>query len=133
MDLNCPFCHEHYLRTGDKIFQKGKFCTLILANSQSVSGTMFIVPHLHKLTPFDLNAEELAETGDLLKKAKLYGDENLLCDGYSIYWNVGESAGQGLEHTHLHIVPRYSHELYAGKGPGYWIKSKMNGRSSTAK
>ena len=52
--------------------------------------------------------------------------ETLKCDGFTIYWNVGQVAGQGLEHVHLHIVPRYLAEPFSGKGPGHWIKSEEN-------
>ena len=33
--------------------------------------------------------------------------ENLNCDGINILTNVGEAAGQTIEHFHVHIIPRY--------------------------
>lgn len=33
--------------------------------------------------------------------------EVLNCDGYNLVQNNGESAGQTVNHFHLHLIPRY--------------------------
>lgn len=126
---DCPFCNFQLLREGDSVFKKGESCTLIEANSQAKTGTMFIIPNKHISSPFDFTDNEMIDLGRLLKAAKQQMTKTLNCDGFSLYWNVGEASGQGLEHAHLHIVPRYNHEPFAGKGPGHWIKSQENSLS----
>lgn len=56
--------------------------------------------------------------------------ECILCsikpDGYSIGWNIGRVAGQVLFHAHLHVIPRFSKEPFAGRGIRSWLKSAEN-------
>jgi histidine triad (HIT) family protein len=41
-------------------------------------------------------------------------------------WNAGNAAGQEVEYAHMHIIPRFNDEPYAGKGIRYWIKKDEN-------
>lgn len=43
------------------------------------------------------------------------------------YWENWRAASF---HAHMHIVPRYADELYAGKGMRYWIKQSENKRKN---
>jgi len=59
---------------------------------------------------------------------KCYLDERYLPDGYNLGWNVGRIAGQEVEHAHLHIIPRFADEPFAGKGIRHWLKKGENTR-----
>lgn len=95
-----------------------------------LQGSGVIVPKAHKRTVFDLSKQEWEDTRDLLVKVKLFLDQTYAPDGYSVGWNTGEVGGQSIPHTHLHVIPRFSDEPYAGKGIRYWIKQPENKRNS---
>jgi len=61
-----------------------------------------------------------------MDKIKQYIDAKYNPDGYNLGWNVGKVAGQEVEYAHLHIIPRYKDEPYAGKGIRYWLKQNEN-------
>ena len=61
---------------------------------------------------------------------KAYIDKKYMPDGYNIGWNVGKVAGQEVAHAHMHIIPRYSDEPYAGRGIRSWFKQPENIRAS---
>ena len=126
----CPFCNTDQLWEGDKIIHTGEYSFLILSGAKEIEGSMFIVTKDHKITPFDFTNDEILDINNMLKKAKTYLEENLKCDGYNIGWNVGEIGGQNLDHAHLHILPRFKNEPFAGKGIRHWFKSKENQRSA---
>ena len=126
---NCPFCNTDLLWEGDRVLKKGQYCTLIVSNSQSIKGSMYIVTNEHKTSPFELSDEEILETNQFIKIAKQQMDQSLNCDGHNLGWNVGEVGGQALEHVHLHIIPRYQNEQFAGKGIRHWFKLEENRRS----
>ena len=44
-------------------------------------------------------------------------------------WNCGAVAGQTVFHAHLHVIPRYAGEPYAGKGIRHWLKQEANRRT----
>ncbi|HCR18189.1 MAG TPA: hypothetical protein DIU35_11970 [Candidatus Latescibacteria bacterium] len=43
-------------------------------------------------------------------------------------WNEGEIGGQEIFHVHLHVIPRFADEPYAGRGILYWLKQDANRR-----
>ena len=51
-------------------------------------------------------------------------------DGYNIGWNCNTIGGQHIMHAHLHVIPRFNDEPYAGKGIRHWLKSIENKRNS---
>ena len=92
-------------------------------------GSYVIIPKSQVVSPFELSEKEWADTRDLLFKVKEYIDEAFKPDGYNIGWNVGEVAGQSVKHAHLHILPRYKDEPFAGKGIRSWLKKAENART----
>lgn len=130
----CPFCH-----LADDPLQQVVYQTetcLFLQNSrfqQVLEGSGVIVPKAHRMNVFHLTEQEWTDTYQLLHKARSFIDERWHPDGYTIGWNVGLVSNQTIPHAHLHIVPRYNDETYAGRGIRYWIKQPENIRQSRHK
>lgn len=98
--------------------------------NNTLIGSYVIIPKSEVSSPFALSDEEWADTKNLIRELKDYLDEKYKPDGYNIGWNVGKVAGQEVKHAHLHIIPRFSDEPYAGKGIRYWFKQPENLRKS---
>ena len=126
---NCPFCNFYNDEKGTIVFEND-FCICIELNEKILVGSCMIIPKAHKTTVFDLSNEEWRATKDLIDKVKQYLDDNYNPDGYSVGWNCGEIGGQHVFHAHLHVVPRYADEPFAGLGIRSWIKSEENKRPS---
>jgi histidine triad (HIT) family protein len=126
----CNFCLEN-LKT-DEIILQNSICTFIQSKESAVNGLGLIIPHTHRETAFDLSSEEWAATFDLLKVVKEYLDDKHHPDGYNIGWNCGAIGGQHVFHAHMHVIPRYSDEPFAGKGIRYWFAREENTRRSAA-
>jgi ATP adenylyltransferase len=72
------------------------------------NGHLLVAPRLHKGTLRELDAEELLEIMETLRRmVGLLGDL-MHPAGFNIGLNLGEAAGAGLPgHLHWHIVPRW--------------------------
>jgi len=82
-------------------------------------GHMKIMPLRHGAAIFTFNEEEERDFWDILWKVKKYLDSSLgkhKPDGYNIGINVGESAGQTIEHLHIHVIPRYKGDVENPRG-----------------
>ena len=93
-------------------------------------GSYVIIPKSEVSSPFDLSDKEWQDSKSLMIEVKNYIDKKYNPDGYNIGWNVGEVAGQHVAHAHLHIIPRFADEPYAGKGLRHWFKQPENIRES---
>ncbi len=87
------------------------------------------MPRAHRKSVFDLTAAEFASTFSLLAEVRALIDAEHNPQGYNLGWNCGATAGQTVFHAHLHVIPRYGSEPYAGKGIRYWLKQESNRRS----
>jgi len=73
------------------------------------NGHLLIAPQAHKGNLDDLDADELLEVMETMRR-----QVRLLCrfmkpDGYNIGLNLGRAAGAGLPgHLHWHVVPRWN-------------------------
>jgi diadenosine tetraphosphate (Ap4A) HIT family hydrolase len=92
------------------------------------TGSAMILPAAHKATPFDLSSEEWQATQRLILEVRGIVQERFGPDGWNLGWNINEVGGQSIPHAHLHVVPRYRDELFAGRGIRWWIKSSENRR-----
>ena len=52
----------------------------------------------------------------LVEEAKILLDNKFHPDGYNLGVNVGEMAGQTIEHAHLHLIPRYRGDVEKPRG-----------------
>lgn len=100
------------------------------ANRKTLIGSYVVIPKSHVKTPFEMTLDEWIATKDLIDIIKQYIDAKYNPDGYNLGWNVGDVAGQEVEYAHLHIIPRFKDEPYAGKGNRYWLRQNENIRPS---
>ena len=118
--------------TNEPVFENN---TMIAVRSNKLSektltGSYVIIPKSQVSSPFELSDEEWKDTKELLGKVKEYIDKTYNPDGYNVGWNVGEVGGQTVAHAHLHILPRYADEPFAGRGIRSWLKKPENIRKS---
>ena len=126
---NCIFCHFKDDDSGTTLFEDD-FCACIEYDDKVLVGSCCIIPKAHKATVFDLSFEEWESTKLLIDKVKVYLDEKYCPNGYNVGWNCGAVGGQIVFHAHLHIIPRYADEPFAGRGIRSWIKREDNMRPS---
>ena len=79
-------------------------------------GYALIVPKRHVSSYFDLIDHEREVTNVMLQYVKRVVDERFHPDGYNIGINVGQAAGQGVYHCHMHLIPRYAGDVENPKG-----------------
>ena len=123
------------LESGEPHFENE---TMIAVKSNNLKnntliGSYVIIPKSQVGSPFELSQKEWCDSKSLMLEVKDYIDKKYSPDGYNIGWNVGKAAGQEVAHAHMHIIPRYNDEPYAGKGLRYWFKQPENIRLSLKK
>lgn len=127
----CPFCVRDSGEVG-RVTLENEHCVFLerMDLDQALKGSGIIIPRAHRSTVFDLTADEWMATYDLL--AQVHGKMNreLNPDGFNVGWNCGEAGGQSIHHAHLHVIPRFDDEPFAGKGIRHWLKSEANIRPS---
>jgi diadenosine tetraphosphate (Ap4A) HIT family hydrolase len=97
--------------------------------SKTLIGSYVVIPKSHVETPFDLSEAEWVDTKKLIDTVKNHLDTKYNPDGYNLGWNVGRVGGQEVSHAHLHIIPRFKDEPFAGKGIRHWLKKDENART----
>lgn len=126
-EKDCPFCHPE-ADADQRVVLENAHCLFVQKPQNVLIGAGLIVPKHHRVTVFDLTPEEWTATYDLLHQAKALLDETYAPQGYNVGWNVEKTGGQEIFHAHLHIIPRYDDEPYAGRGIRSWIKREENKR-----
>lgn len=125
---NCEYCNitlEH-----QKVLIENDHCKYLQLLKPEIEGSGIIIPKEHRETVFDLSEEEWNSTLSLLKEIKVILDRDIKPDGYNVGWNCGPVGGQHVFHAHMHVIPRFSDEPFAGKGIRNWFKSQENKRIS---
>lgn len=130
-DTGCPFCDLEMME-GQQVILENGLCLFLQTPQEVLQGSGVIVPVAHRETVFDLTPEEWRATQELLAEAKDLLDRKFSPAGYNVGWNAGESGGQHIMHAHLHVIPRFDDEPFAGKGIRHWLKSRDNRRPGPA-
>ena len=66
-----------------------------------------IVPKRHVENYFELNSEEVLACDALLKKLKKKLEIiDCTIEGFNVGSNSGKTAGQSINHCHIHLIPR---------------------------
>ena len=122
----CPFCRDSVKQ--NEITLENELCLFLQREEPVLIGSGLIIPRAHRETAFDLTSAEWNATQQLLQEVKVLLDRLYRPAGYNLGWNSGATAGQEVFHAHLHVIPRYVDEPYAGKGIRYWLKQDANKR-----
>lgn len=125
---NCNFCLENKLLKGN-ILAKNDLCYFVESIDPIIRHAGMIITYRHVLTPFELNNEEWIAIKNLIEDVKLILDKHNP-SGYNIGWNIGDDAGQNVDHAHLHVIARFTDEPLKGKGIRYAFKQESNKRPS---
>jgi len=124
--VQCPFCPPAL--DPAQVVLENTHCLFLPLAEPVLIGSGLIIPREHRETVFDLTAGEWRATFALLRQVKALLDQRYAPAGYNIGWNCGLVAGQEVFHAHLHVIPRYRDEPFAGKGIRYWLKQEANRR-----
>jgi diadenosine tetraphosphate (Ap4A) HIT family hydrolase len=127
MTTTCPLCPPNLQQ--HEIQLENRFCLFVQQPQPVLIGSGLIIPREHRETAFDLNEAEWLATFDLLQQVKVNLDKELNPQGYNIGWNCGQVGGQEIFHAHLHLIPRFRDEPFAGRGIRFWLKQAHNRRS----
>ena len=99
----CIFC---IIRKEELIFEN----KLAYASLDSYPVSKFhilIVPKRHVENYFELNNEEVLACDALLKKLKkMLEIKDDTIEGFNVGSNSGKTAGQSINHCHIHLIPR---------------------------
>ena len=120
--MSCPFCSL----TVSEIVLESDCCVFTQIQQSILIGSGLIIPRSHRETVFELTQGEWIDTYELLQRVKVLLDEKYKPDGYNIGWNSGSVAGQEVFHVHLHVIPRFKDEPFAGRGIRWWLKQEEN-------
>lgn len=132
MKNDCPYCNIE-LVPEQRVVLANETCQFLQMPQEVLEGSGVIVPKAHRETVFDLTPAEWLDTYDLLQRAKALLDKGYAPDGYNVGWNSGPVGGQHVFHAHLHVIPRFSDEPFAGKGIRHWLKQPENRRTSRSR
>ena len=97
----CPFCQSlEVVAEHNSVFA-------IKDNYPVTKGHHLIISFRHTENYFSMNDQEREDTTALLKVLKLKLEEgDLTITGFNIGMNSGETAGQTVMHSHIHLIPR---------------------------
>ena len=100
-DKLCPFCQSlEVVAEHNSVFA-------IKDNYPVTKGHHLIIPFSHTENYFSMTKTERDDAADLIRvlKNKLESSDKSIT-GFNIGMNSGESAGQTVMHSHIHLIPR---------------------------
>lgn len=70
-------------------------------------GHCLVVPKEHSNSLLEMSDDARNHVFKVVQQLANQLEEKLHCDGINILSNIHEAAGQSVEHTHVHLIPRY--------------------------
>lgn len=104
----CPFCNPDSER---ELIVESATAYAIYEKFPVVDGYALIIPKRHCSDYFDLRFKEQAACMFMLNKVKEIISERFNPEGFNIGINVGQKAGQTVNHVHIHLIPRYKGDV----------------------
>lgn len=104
-NLNCPFCNPKSER---ELIVESATAYAIYDKYPVNDGHALVIPKKHCSDYFDLSFKEQAACMFMLNKVKEIVSSKFKPDGFNVGINVGEKAGQTVNHVHIHLIPRYN-------------------------
>lgn len=114
---SCPFCEASIEKS---IIAESALCRAIYNRAPILPGHSLIVPKRHICSLMELTHEEFADFFHFAKTITQVLIKAFQADGYDWSIQEGQSAGQTVNHLHLHIIVRHTGDLDT---PGAWFEA----------
>lgn len=111
--VTCVFCSR--LSSGPFIAENGLAVAFLDAFPLN-PGHCLLIPRRHEADFLGLTEEEQAAIWALVAPVCRHIEAGGMPDGYNIGVNVGEAAGQTVNHAHLHVIPRHQGDVVDPRG-----------------
>ncbi|MCB9555383.1 MAG: HIT family protein [Deltaproteobacteria bacterium] len=109
---NCPFCEL----PAERIVAQGETLVAVRDHHPVNEGHTLIIPKRHLESPFEYTEAEWSEMRTMLQDIQRRLADEFNPDGFNVGMNVGDSAGQNVAHTYVHVIPRYEGDHPAPQG-----------------
>ena len=79
-------------------------------------GHALVIPHRLIGSWWQASEEERADLFELVNDVRVVIEQEHEPDGFNLGINVGEAAGQTIDHLHIHVIPRYKNDVSDPRG-----------------
>ena len=107
-NADCPFCN---LSDQTEIITESLTVYAIADKYPVNPGHALIIPKRHVANYFELTFREQQACWFMLNYVKELMDAEFHLQGYNVGINVGTTAGQTIDHVHIHLIPRYAGDV----------------------
>lgn len=112
----CVFCDTR-IKNQNRIFAENSLAYAIRDDFPVTECHTLIIPKRHASDYFDLVPAEIASINHLLKAVKSdLTQKDPKIDGFNIGINCGQTAGQTIFHSHVHLIPRRQGDVENPRG-----------------
>lgn len=114
MKNDCVFC---------RIVEKGENATVVYEDSHTLAfldihplnpGHTLVIPKKHYANMLEMPPEEAGRVFISAAKVMRAVEKASKADGISVGQSNGKAASQEVFHMHVHIIPRFNHEMMTG-------------------
>lgn len=113
----CPFC----ALPRDAILGESMHSRAVPDRYPLAPGHTLVVPRRHVIRVFDLSPEEWQDLWALVRRMHSEVPALRDADGVNVGFNQGETAGQTVEHAHVHMIPRTRGDVPDPRGGVRWV------------
>jgi diadenosine tetraphosphate (Ap4A) HIT family hydrolase len=118
VSAGCPFCRR--LAGGEVV--AGSVHAVAFPDAFPVAeGHTLVCPRRHVASVFDLDSSEWGDLWALLREVRHRLADRYPAEGWNIGVNVGATAGQTVEHAHVHLIPRRAGDVTDPRGGVRWV------------
>jgi len=110
---NCPFCMPDSER---ELIVESLTAYAVYDKFPVNNGHALIIPKRHCSDYFELNFKEQVDCMFMMNKVKEIVLDRFKPDAFNVGINVGEKAGQTVNHVHIHLIPRYDGDVEEPRG-----------------
>ncbi len=104
--MDCLFCKIINKEIPSQIVYEDDKVVAILDINAVGPGHTLVLPKVHSTTFLEASDNDLIAMTMVVKKLAPAICSAMACDGWNLEVNNGNAAGQVIDHTHWHIVPR---------------------------
>ena len=119
-EIECPFCQNVSARSKEALIDENEYAAAFYDKYPLNDGHALVVPKRHESDFFNLSTEEQLAIWKLLNNLQAHFSEKLEPDGFNVGINISESAGQTVDHAHIHLIPRFEGDTANPRGGIRW-------------